>query len=247
MKKNIILLLLFLPFVSLSQTNDTIKTKSNNAKTDTLRKGEFEIGILFSPDYDFRKLKSDASSQAITDIRDTMETAKFGFTAGLNLAYHINKRLVMETGLLFSDRGEKTKKVSFTNVPSGQLPIYFTYKYHYLYLDIPLKVDYYILTGKLKLYATAGASGNVFLMQKTTLLKGNDNGNTEKTSFASNSGFNRISVSILAGLGLDYSISNIIKLQIEPMYRRSLTSIVDAPVKSFLYSAGINFGLYYNL
>ena len=247
MKKNIILLLLFLPFVSISQTNDTLKTKSNYAKTDTLKKGKFEIGLSFSPDYDYRKLKSDASSQAITDIRDTMETAKFGFSAGLNLAYHINKRLLVETGLLFSDRGEKTKKVSFSNVPSGQLPIYYTYKYHYLYLDIPLKVDYYILTGKLKLFATAGVSGNIFLTQKTTLIQGHDNGNQERTISTNDSGFNRLSISMLAGLGLNYQITNNLKLQIEPIYRRSLTSIVNTHIKSYLCAAGINLGLYFNL
>jgi opacity protein-like surface antigen len=247
MKRRIAIIFLFLPFVLLSQTNDTIKTKVSPQKTDTLRKGKFEIGISFSPDYTYRKLKSDAQSKDIADIRDTMETAKFGYTAGLNLAYHINKRFVIETGLLFSDKGEKTKKVSFTNVPSGQLPIYYTYKYHYLYLDVPLKVDYYILTGKFKFYATAGVSGNIFLTQKTTLIQGHDNGDSESTVSTNSSGFNRINFAVLAGIGLDYPISNKLKLQIEPVYRLSVTSIVDAPIKSYLYSAGVNFGLYFNL
>lgn len=233
MKKTIILILILLPVVLYCSTDSTKSKK-------------IAIGISFSPDYCFRTLKPDANSKWIADSRDTMEIPKIGYTTGINLEFKINKKISFFTGILFSDSGEKTKKNSLENVPTGQKPIKHSYNFHYYYLNIPIKTNYHILTGKFKLYLTAGISANVFLTQKTTSIT--IYGNSEsKINSKIDSGFSRINIAMLAGCGISYPINNKAVIMIEPVYRRSIISVINAPIKGYLYSAGLNIGLYYNL
>lgn len=211
------------------------------------------IGLTFSPDYCYRTLHPDASVKWIADNRNTLEIPKFGYTTGLNIAKSINKKITLETGLLYSDKGERTKKYSevwltSSGQPDPALPTAMTFIYHYIYLDIPIKANYYFLTQKAKFYLTAGISPNVFLSQKTTsILEYSDGHNTKKNSSGNSSGFSRINLTVIAGLGFSYDFTNKLYFKIEPTYRRSITSIIDAPIKGYLYSVGLNTGIYYNL
>ncbi len=249
MRKFCLILFMCLPFVLFSQTADTVKPNVLPKIKDTTKTHKFEIGFSFSPEYSYRTLKAngDEQSQLVKQSRDTMEIAKFGFTGGVNVAYRINKNIVVETGILFADKGEKTKKMSFSETAPGQSPIYITYKYNDYYLDIPIKANYYIQTGKLKLYVTAGVSANIFLTQKTTILQGHSNSDYEKTTFKVNPGFNRFNLAVLAGAGLNLKMTEKMNLKVEPVYTRCITSIINAPVKAYFYSAGVNIGIYYKL
>src|SRR4051812_48865989 len=102
MNKGLLVLLTFLPLITLCQTSDTTKSK------------KISIGVMYSPDYCYRTLKPDASeiSKAIVETRDNFEIPKFGFTTGLSFIYQLNKKLSLETGLQFSDKGEKTKTMT---------------------------------------------------------------------------------------------------------------------------------------
>ena len=235
MKKLIIFLLLFSFFASFGKTTDSVKVM------------KFQIGISFSPDYSYRNIISDANNKSIKDMRDSLEVPKLGYTTGINLAYHLNKKIVLETGILFSDKGEKTKKISLADAPSGQLPFYYIYDYHYYYIDIPLKANYYIISGKCKVYVAAGISTNIFLVQKTTLLQGHNNNDYQKTSSAFSPGFNKFNFGLLAGAGISCKMTDKLDFKAEPIYTRSITSIINAPIKSYLYSAGLNIGIYYKL
>jgi hypothetical protein len=93
---------------------------------------------------------------------------------------------------------------------------------------------------------TAGLSANIFLYQKTTFFTHHQNSDT-KVSTRSNDGFSPLNISALAGCGINYPVSPKTTLLIEPIYRRSINSIIDAPVKSYLYSIGMNVGILFNL
>jgi len=72
-----------------------------------------------------------------------------------------------------------------------------------------------------------------------------DNGE-EKTQNSENALSARaINILMLAGLGVEYSIFDKISLHLEPIYRRSLTSINSDPMKFYLWSIGVNAGMYY--
>lgn len=241
MKKIIILLLVLFPVTVFCMVRD-----STNTNTDSTKSKRLEMRISFSPDYCFRKLKPDADSKWIADVRDTLEIPKFGYTVGFGFAYKINKKISVEAGVLFSDKGERTKKYILENVPSGQHATEYSFNFHNYYLDIPVKANYFILTGKLKLYVTAGVSVNVFLNQKITSITTFANSDKRTTS-KNDQGFSRINLAYLGGVGIVYPINTKTTLNIEPIYSRSITSIINAPVKSYLYSMGINIRLCFNL
>jgi len=236
MKRLFILLAIF-PLTAFCQNKDSIGTK------------KISIGLTFSPDYCYRTLKPDASVKWVASGRDTLEIPKFGYTTGLNFALHINKRIALEAGFLFSDKGEKTKKYSLIWItPSGQpdptLPTKNTFIYHYIYLDIPIKADYYILTNRTKFYITAGVSPNIFITQKTTSILEYSDGNSNTTTSSRRNGFDKINLTVIAGFGFAYDLTKRIYFKLEPIYRRSISTIIDAPIKGYLYSAGLNAGVY---
>jgi len=238
----LIILLTIIPLTTYSQKADSIRTK------------KFYFGLTFSPDYCYRTLKSDnsKSSMFITDYRDTTEIPKIGFTTGLNLIMEISKRIAIETGLLFSDKGEKTKAISKKWISnSGQsltsLPSKVTANFKYYYLDIPIKVNYYLKTEKLKLYVTAGISPNIFLVERSILIYEYNDGRISRNTTFGNNGFSRVNLAFIAGLGCSYDVTQKIFLKIEPTFRHSITSINNTPIKGYLYSAGLNTGLYFKL
>lgn len=187
-------------------------------------------------------------SNFIVNYRDSTEIPKLGYTAGLNIALTINKHISLETGFLYSDKGEKTKKNDLIwGQPDPGLPTKNTFIYHYIYLDIPIKVNYFILRKRIKFHYSAGISPSIFLTDKTTsILEYNDGHTTEKTT-ANSFAYSKINLVFITGFGMSYDLAKKLYFKIEPIYRRSLTSIIDAPIKGYLYSFGINSGLYYKL
>jgi len=235
----ILAILTFFPLAINSQNLDTTKTK------------RIAIGLTFSLDYCYRTLKPDNSNtgKLIADIRDSLEIPKYGYTTGIIMLYKLNNRINLETGLKFSNKGYKTKKTDLTwSQPDPSQPIKNTSIHSYQYLDIPLKVNYIIINSKLKLFLSAGVSANIFLTYKQTSIQEFSDGRTEK--YASGlyyDNFSKVNFALLAGFGINYDLNNKIRFRLEPIYRRSINSIIDAPIKSYLYSAGLNVGIYYKL
>ena len=223
MKKFSVIFVLLFPLVLFCQTSDSVKLKKIN------------LGITFSPDYSFRTIKTEASNQWIKDSYDTLEVAKFGYTTGLNLVFKFNKNFSLAIGFLVSDKGEKTKKW-LTPIPPA-----INYNSHYYYLDIPIKANYVLINKKMKLYVSAGISTNILESHKIVILDGI---NETKKTFINNTQLSKINFAMLAGFGIDCPITNKWYFKVEPIYRRSIGPIADAPLKKYLYSLGLNFGFY---
>jgi len=204
------------------------------------------IGISFSPDYCYRSLHPKSSYQFGTEFRDTMEVAKLGYTTGLSLLYKPWDRISFETGLYFSDKGYKTKVIDLYDInPPTHLAVNRAKTiYHYYYLDIPIKLNYYLLKGKVDLFVSAGVSANIYLSSRA-IFKLEDPEETQTTS--SSGDLSQLNMAVLIGGGVDYEISNRLNLRIEPIFRHAITPVVDAPIKEYQYSIGTNFGLYYTL
>lgn len=238
--KLVLLFLVIIPLTIVSQNTDSTKAR------------KISIGVTYSPDYCYRILKSDNASQWIANYRDSIEIPKFGFTTGLNISIKIRKRISLAAGVLFSDKGEMTKPQTLIwGTPRGQtdptLPIKNKFIYHYRYLDIPIKINYHVLVKRLSVYVTAGISTNIFLSQEVASVQEYSDGHTSKKTSSSISGFDRINLAAIAGVGFGYDITKRIYCKIEPVYRRSITPIIYAPIKGYFYSLGLNTGLYVNL
>ena len=92
MKQLTIIVLTLTTLTSFSQTTETASTE------------KLLIGLTFSPDYCYRTLTGFA---LVVNNRNETEIPKYGFTAGLAMTYKLKNRLLFETGLQFSDKGEK--------------------------------------------------------------------------------------------------------------------------------------------
>lgn len=204
------------------------------------------IGISFSPDYSYRALNSSGSFQLGTDFRDTVEIAKLGYTAGLSLLFKPWDRVSFETGLYFSNKGYRMKSIALydINPPFDEAVNHIKTTYNFYYLDIPIKVNYFILTGKIKLFVSAGFSTNIFLDEREKV-SFEDPESTETIKISTK--FSDISVAVIIGAGIDYAINNKLNLRIEPLFKRAIIPLADAPIKEYHYSLGANFGLYYKL
>lgn len=214
------------------QASDTTKTRK-------------ALGFSFSPDYCYRILQS-SSNPTLVNQRNSMEIPGFGFTSGLNMSVNLNKRLSLEVGFLFASKGEKTEKYYLIyTTPEPSAPLNISYIRHYIYLDMPLRVNYQIKRGKLGFFVFAGLSPNLYMTEKCVMLKEYSDGHIQRDKSTQREGFSRINLALTAGAGLNYIINSKLYLKIAPTFRRSITSVIDAPVKGYFYSAGIDTGIYF--
>jgi hypothetical protein len=232
---------------------DSLKTKSINNRRS------FSIGVNISPDYCYRTITNSTNTafgSYIFESRNAREIAKLGYTAGVDIMYTISKRLSIETGLQFSNKGYSNKYVELTfgdpidprygfTYSSGTVsqPVNFRFIYSYYYLDIPLRAIYSFGRNKIRFVTGLGITTNIFLIQKTIGVF--DNG-YEITSKSTNS-VRRINFSPTISLGGDYKINSRFNLRAEPTFRYGFMKTVDAPLGDHLWNAGFNISCYYSL
>ena len=130
------------------------------------------------------------------------------------------------------------------NVSSKIIPTIEKYVDHIHYLDIPLKVNYNIINKHTKIFISAGISSNLFLSSKILMQKENS---SARELIKGNSEFSKINFATLVGVGLKTNFSPKWSFKFELIYRQSITTVMDAPVKKYFYSIGSNFGLFYTL
>lgn len=233
------LLFCLIPFTAFCNTDDSVKAE------------KIQVGALYAPNYCYRTLKSTADASWLSDNRNSSEIPKFGFNAGLTLRYRIATRVSIGFEIVFSDKGEKTKKYplenSLTTNEALKAPTAISYKYHYQYLDMPVKVNYLLCTGKTSFFITAGISVNAFINRTTGITTSYDDGSETKTKSIQHPKFEKINFAVLGGFGMNYDLTAKYTLRVEPIYERSLNAISNTPVKSYLYALGINFGIAYKL
>ncbi len=222
--KNIFLVLFILPLMVFGQQEDTIKFK------------KFDVGFTYSPEYSYRMIQSDNSSQFLKESYDSLETPKLGYTLGLNGVYSFNSKLALSLGFLFSDKGEKLK----TNI----LDAFSNYKNHYYFIDFPLKLKYTIIDSKIKFYGNLGVSTNLFLQHRIAYtLSGSSfsdiiQGNSKDIS--------KVNMAFNVGLGIDCPLSSRWFFKAEVGYKQSFTSITaNTNLKRYLFSFGPTLGLFY--
>jgi opacity protein-like surface antigen len=207
------------------------------------------VGFTFSPDYCYRSLKAEGDLQFIVNDRDWFVSPKFGFTAGFNYAIRLSNRFTLETSILYSEKGEKVKfsdLIPSTIINDPANPTKIVGYHHYLYVDLPVKLNFYLRTKKLKFYLTGGVSPNIHLVQKYTWYENYADGHSNRSITYDNNSFSLINLAFTAGVGLSYDLTEKFYLKVEPTYRRSITSIISGPIEGYLYSVGLNTGIYYN-
>ena len=207
----------------------------------------FSFGLSFSPDYTFRNFSAPVASpwNEVADIEDP----RFGFTTGLVAKYQVSNRFAVESGILFSDKGYKMKfdELVYPDetgyaVLDGWVHSY----YHYYYLGVPVKGNFYIVDKRVKLFLSAGVFTDFFLDSKikTEYFLEGEKGSEDNSD--ENEYFKKVNFGGLAGFGAEYNCGKHIQLRLEPLIRYSFTSAMkDTPLTRSWYSAGINFVVFF--
>jgi hypothetical protein len=131
---------------------------------------KIRLGISYSPAFSYRKLNYSESDKWVADLKNDEEIPKYGYSCGINLLYNINEKFAVHTGILYSDKGEKTKPVILVWTSNNTaLPIKSQTTFHNHYFDIPFQVNYYLADKKIKWYVTAGVEANKFIFENSSL------------------------------------------------------------------------------
>ncbi len=210
---------------------------------------KISVGFRFSPDYNFRTISSNENGGG-TDLtvksRNDREVGKIGYSTGLSIAFKLSDRAALETGLQYSNKGYQTKTMDliFEGDPTNPLlPAKSTFHYSYQYIGVPLKMNLFFGYGNLRFVSGIGVTTN-FLMNVQT--RGNyeyPDGKKETTKSKSTDGFNKIDVSPMISLGIDYKLSNTIHLRAEPTFRYGILKTTSTPITENLWNAGVNLGI----
>ena len=235
MKKALTIIMLILPW-----RNSGWAQSSNNSK--------FKFGISFSPYSCYRRLNYQDINRWLNDILNNEEISKYGFSAGLAVQYRISRKIRIESGIQYSDQGEKTIKIPLTWItPNQSYPVNSYDVIHYQFIGIPLIFDYCIPQNKMTYFFSGGFSGSVFLNKRTTVISEYEDGHKTKTSSNKDIGYATFNLAAVIGLGASYDLSKRLTIQLQPIFIQSLNSIiVDKNAKVYLYSIGVNFGLLYS-
>lgn len=209
------------------------------------------VGINFSSDYNFRTLKNNAggpSRDLVINSRNDNEVAKFGYTTGVNVLFNYSARVELETGIQYSNKGYKTKNTNLTfEAPNTALPIKFRSVYSYQYIGIPLKVRFTVGEGKIRFLSSIGLLTNFLLQVKQTSVLEYSDGNTEEKKQTYAADFNKLDLSPMVSIGIEYRLSDNIFFIAEPTLRYGLLKTIDAAVTENLWNVGLNLGVYRRL
>jgi hypothetical protein len=208
-----------------------------------------KIGFVFSADACYRSLNSStANGNTIIGLRNGIEIPRMGFTTGLSYVYGFG-HFAVETGAQYSSKGQQTNfsKLNFTE-PEQDVPQEAKLIYKYNYLDVPLKLLYNFNISKINFFVSSGASANIFLQDKVVAIKKYADGSEKRSSESTSYNYSPVNIAAIASFGVELPLlKDKVRLRVEPIYRQSVTTIIDAPVKGYLYSTGINAGIYVGL
>jgi Outer membrane protein beta-barrel domain len=217
---------------------------------DKNRTQKILIGFNLSPDYSFRTLKNNdggSSGGIIIKSRNDIEIAKLGYTTGINAIFNFSKQIALETGIQYSNKGYKTKNQDLVYFPPNpNLPSKAEMNYSYNYIGIPIKAKFTFANSDLHFITSVGFMTNFLLNVKQTSTYQYSDGKTEKKT-QSVSGFNKVDISPMISVGIDYKVNGKIHLIVEPTFRYGILKTRDAPIAEKLWNGGVNLGFYYAL
>ncbi len=227
MKHLLILLTLLIPLFGKAQNH----TSSNKSK--------FSVGANFSPNYSNYHMSEPDSK----DFNGIDWNAAFGFNTGMSARFTLLKKWEIEIGIQYSRQAWGFKNLDIVTetietIGTGNV------QYRFNYIEAPLRVNYHFIDKKIFCYVTAGASFNQFLDAKTKVWNNYYSGEEEVVKEDLETiGYNKSVVALLGGFGVGYHFNNKLSLRFEPLFRYSLTPLLDGPIERHNYSIGGQFGL----
>lgn len=212
---------------------------------EQVRYRRFSIGLGYSPDFNYRQLDYTSSVKWAADVRNDREIPRLGHTAGLHLRWRWADRLTIESGLLYSDKGYRTRKQPLQWAgPDVSYPVSSRVVYRYQTFDIPLKARYYFTTGRWKYYLSAGLIMSRMIGCRKVLFSYFADGSSSRHRNLQDMGYAEFFFSGTVGAGTEYALSKKFTVYAGPSYRQAFSSLlVDNDAREYLYSIGLDMGV----
>jgi len=221
---------------------------SQDVQTNTDTPSKFRVGIIAQPNLTYRrlfKIENDDFLDLIINDRNEREIPKLGYNFGLNTEFKIADHFKLETGLNYSNKGYRTKKiVAITSQPEFS---HFKISYAHHYIEVPLVLSYIVGKNKLKLISSIGVSMNVLVSSKRKSILYYENSSNEIAYSNMNNEFvtyKKFNLTPTISIGAEYQINAKTSIKVQPTFNYSILKIIDAPISAHLWSSGIQFGYY---
>lgn len=201
------------------------------------------ISYNFSVDRTYRTLKANDfdGSQNFINFGDSITYPSIFYTTGFNWQKPISKSTIFSVGVLIAKTGYQTIKLE--REPEVEIK-YYTFTIKREYLNLPISVKWQISKNKIQTFLITGISTNIFLNSNHyTTIKYNDDSIESKINKSRSGNF--FNISLLLGAGIIMPINDIYQIQINPVFRRSITKYDQFLYDEYIYSYGINFGINY--
>jgi hypothetical protein len=215
-----------------------------SGQTDDAR--ALSIGLVYSPGVSYRQLNFSSTDEWIEEVRNNDEIPKYSFSTGARIGFTITNRVSVVTGLMFTNRGERTKEIQLAWPTSGEdYPQSSRTVVSYRYLELPLQVMYAIhKKQRLALYLTGGISFNLLFSKATRVKVELPDGDIRTIKSSKRAGNNRFVFCTSLGFQAAYRLTNKISLIIAPTFHRSITStVVNENAKEYQYALLMTVGL----
>lgn len=203
------------------------------------------LGFNFSPDYGYRTLANKnggATGDSIVNSRNSQEIALWGKTMGLLVCFNNPNHFRYEVGLQYAERGYQSK-APVTLTGTGDLNGMNRSVYSYQYIGVPIKVSYFFFGEDLRFFAGLGIATNYFL-GKTTYKDFLQHAYAEGTRVKETDGFRKVDFVSSIYCGIDYELSDNVRVRIEPTFRYSPFNLGKNMFTEHLYSLGLNMSFY---
>jgi hypothetical protein len=223
------------------------------------------VGINLSADYNTVSLSDLFEDGTFSNDFDKFEVPlpKPGFTAGVNLSYNFSKRLGLEFGFQYSNKGYISRVLAST-IPLGLSPgsqVYgiistpegpiggvevVKYIHNFNYLDIPLRAIVSFGKRRIRFVASAGIAANLLLSTQKDQVLELKNGEVKRfQDVYFSKDYHSFTISSTLSMGVDFQLSKKINLRIEPTYRYGLLPIHEYRQPRVLWNYGLNLSCYY--
>lgn len=208
---------------------------------------KFEFGVSFSNDIGYRVLKNNDPTlynDFILDQRNDMEIPKYCYSAGVTVAYKLNADTRISSGILYSNKGYQTEKLTFQSSSDPALPNELQIRYNMNYIDIPLLFNYRFGQKKWRFSIGAGIRANVFLREMQTSIEYYDD-KVDRESTETEFDYNRLNISPQLEIGVIYDLHERFYVSACPTFNYGIIKIIDAPITAYLFTGGVNIGIHF--
>lgn len=226
------------------------------AQADGTTRSRWRIGVSGSSDICHHAWKNGDASEGSRFLytpapRNERHDFRLGWTAGLDVSFHLSEHWSIGSGIQFSDRGYRYRYQPgwITVDPVAQdpaIPVELEYRYHYSYVSLPVMVRYTLGKGRVRFDPGFGVWADQLMERSARETRYYREGSSAQQRSELLMGYNAFAISLCIEFGVSINVSDTWDLRFGPRGRYQLTSLRDTHA-DHLWEAGFMAGISYRL